>query len=146
MSVDNALAAGLLAGLAIGIVVGLLIARLRQRPDAAPPGMNTLTTSTLSSPSGAAADASSGKEGHEPRVFRGRREIVKRRTEAKVTPDGLTITVDGREFHLLAAIPDSRLADEVRALLVDTATSVTDPATRERLEQELRDAGIEPGG
>jgi hypothetical protein len=73
-----------------------------------------------------------------------RREVI-RKTTAKLTPDGLSLTIDGQEFHRLEDIPDQAVADRMRALLASTAASTTDPALRAKVEQELRDAGIEPG-
>ena len=63
---------------------------------------------------------------------------------AKVTPDGLTITIDGHDYHRLEDMPDPAVAAEVRTLLAGTTASVTDPTTRASMEKELRDVGVEP--
>lgn len=123
---------GFLAGLAIGIVIVivLLIARSRRRPSATPSGEGQVGTST-----------------HEVADHGGihlRRQVVKERMVAKVTPDGLTVTIDGQDYHRLEDIPDPALAAQVRTLLASTTASVTDPTTRASMEKELRDIGIEP--
>ena len=128
---------GFLAGLAIGVVIGLLVARLRQAGSTVSPGANTL-----------AASATEGSLGVRPageeRGLHIRREIVRSKTVTRLTPDGLSITINGEEFHRLADIPDHLLADRVRETLALAAKSITDPKMRASVEQELRDAGIEP--
>ena len=129
---------GLLVGLAIGIPVGLLIARLRGPERPTPTILNALARP-------ASGDSAEGAEAdrHDHRLHI-RREIVKRRIETRLSPDGLTIKVDDQEFDRLADIPDPVLAAEVRDLLAKLADSVTDPKTRAAIEQELRQAGVEP--
>jgi hypothetical protein len=62
----------------------------------------------------------------------------------RLTPQGVTITADGQQFHRLADVPDHFLADEVRASLLQLGASITDPTQRAAFEKELREAGIEP--
>jgi hypothetical protein len=128
---------GFVAGTVFGVVVGLLIARLWRKPDSTPAGMDADEVSPAESVS--PIQHSRDDEGH----LHLRREVV-RKTEAKLTPDGLSITVDGQEFHHLEDIPDRAVADRMRALLASTAASTTDPTLRAKVEQELRDAGIDP--
>lgn len=128
---------GFVAGSVFGVVVGLLIARLWRKPDTTPAGMDALEVSPADSVS--PVQQSRDADGH----LHLRREVV-RKTEAKLTPEGLSITVDGQEFRHLEDIPDHAVADRMRALLASTAASTTDPMLRAKVEQELRDAGIEP--
>jgi hypothetical protein len=128
---------GFVAGTVFGVVVGLLIARLWRKPDTTPAGMDADEVSPAESVS--PIQQSRDEEGR----LHLRREVV-RKTEAKLTPDGLSITVDGQEFHHLEDVPDRAVADRMRALLASTAASTTDPTLRAKVEQELRDAGIEP--
>jgi hypothetical protein len=124
---------GFLAGLVIGIVIVLLLIRSRRRSSATSLGEGGHVTSTPSQ----IADH------REPRL---QRQVVKERMVAKVTPDGLTVTIDGQDYHRLEDIPDPKMAAEVRTLLASTTASVTDPTTRASMEKELRDIGIEPDG
>jgi len=122
---------GFLAGLAIGIVIVALIIRARRRPNA-------------SSAAGGAQATSRPSQIADPGGIHIRRQVVKQRMVAKVTPTGLTVTIDGQDYHRLEDIPDPKLAAEVRTLLASTTASVTDPTTRASMEKELRDVGIEP--
>lgn len=122
---------GFLAGLAIGIVIVLLIVRSRRGPSSTSPGRGALVTTTPPQPA-------------DRRGFHLRRQVVQERMVAKVTPDGLTVTIDGQDYHRLEDIPDQKRAAQVRALLASTTASVTDPTTRASMENELRDIGIEP--
>jgi hypothetical protein len=128
---------GFVAGSVFGVVVGLLIARLWRKPDTTPTGMDADEVPPGDSVS--PVQQSRDDQGH----LHLRREVV-RKTEAKLTPDGLSVTVDGQEFHRLEDIPDRAVADRMRELLASTAASTTDPTLRAKVEQELRDAGIEP--
>jgi hypothetical protein len=127
-----------LVGLAFGILVGLLIARVRQSGDSSP------TMARIGSPA-PPDERSSILGGLARRTGTGPTRIeVERRIETKLTPAGMTITVDGETFHRLEDIPDPALADRVRQLLVTLPSSVEDPAARSKIEGELRDAGIDP--
>jgi hypothetical protein len=127
---------GFLAGTIFGVAVGLLIALLWRRPVTMPSGMNVSDVSSTSAPSPIT-------QSRDERGLHLRREVI-HKTAAKLTPEGLSLTIDGREFHRLEDIPDQAVADRMRALLASTATSTTDPALRAKVEEELRDAGIEP--
>jgi hypothetical protein len=127
---------GFLAGTIFGVVVGLLIARLWRKPVTTPSGMNAVDVSSTSAPS----PITQSREEHGLHL---RREVI-RRTAAKLTPEGLSVTIDGQEFHRLEDIPDRAVAERMRALLASTAASTTDPTLRAKVEEELRDAGIEP--
>jgi hypothetical protein len=127
---------GLVLGVALGIVIGLLIARIRQA--------GLTTEGTLSAKAGVTrTEALPGRPGptHHPLHFT--HQVVKRRIETRITPEGLTIGVDGAEYHRLADIPDRETADEVREALAMALTTVTDPAAHATLEAELRGAGVE---
>ena len=130
--------AAFLIGLAFGILVGLLIARIRRSDDSASPKIDT------SSPASQAARTSVlGNLGRRSGIGPRRIEI-QRRIETKVTPEGMTITVDGETFHRLEDIPDHAVADQVRQLLETLPGSVEDPAARANIESELHDVGIDP--
>jgi hypothetical protein len=130
---ERAVIPGFLAGLAIGIVIVimLLIFRSRRPPSSTAPGEAARVTPTP-------PDIADHGGIHL------RHQVVKERMVAKVTPDGLTVTIDGQDYHRLEDIPDQARAAQVRALLASTTASVTDPTTRASMEKELRDIGIEP--
>jgi hypothetical protein len=128
-----------LIGLAFGILVGLLIARIRQSGESSSPTNARFGSGTPpAAPSSILGDFAR-RTGSAPA-----RIEVERRIETKLTPDGMTITVDGETFHRLEDIPDHALADRVRQLLVTLPGSVEDPMERARIEGELHDAGIDP--
>jgi hypothetical protein len=128
-----------LIGLAFGILVGLLIARIRQSGEASSPTIAQFGSATP--PDG----RSSVLGGFAQRTGSGPARIeVERRIETKLSPEGMTITVDGETFHRLEDIPDHALADRVRQLLVTLPGSVEDPMARARIEGELHDVGIDP--
>jgi hypothetical protein len=136
---ETVVAESFLAGLAVGIVLGLLIARLRPSGYSSPVGPG----------SGLVPGAKSHSDSRGPRRLLGfsiQPKLTVRRIETKLTPDGTTITVDGKEFHRLEDIPDPAVAEEVREFLTKTTDAVKDPAMRAELEKELHDAGIEPEG
>jgi hypothetical protein len=135
---ERAVIPGFLAGLAIGlaIVIVVLIVRSRRRGMTSP-GEGAQVTS---------ASPTSTPEITDHSGLHLRRQVVKQRMVAKVTPDGLTVTIDGQDYHRLEDIPDPARAAEVRTLLASTTASVTDPTTRASMEKELRDIGIEPDG
>ncbi len=127
---------GFLAGLAIGvvIVVVLLIVRSRRQPGPTPPadGLPPKPTPPQSADHGG--------------IHLRHQVVVNERMVAKVTPDGLTVTIDGQDYHRLEDIPDQARAAQVRTLLASTTASVADPTTRASMEKELRAIGIEPDG
>ena len=127
---------GFLAGTTFGIAVGLLIARLWRRPVATPSGINASDVSSTSAPS----PIIQSRDEHGLHL---RREVI-HKTTARLTPEGISVTIDGQEFHRLEDIPDRAVADRMRALLASTAASTTDPRLRAKMEEELREAGIEP--
>jgi hypothetical protein len=131
--------AGVLIGLAIGVVVGLLIARIRPSGDAPPSRVATI------SPPGPPDSRSSvlGDLGRRA-GFGSKRIEIERRIETRLTPEGMTITVDGETFHRLEDIPDHAVAEQVRQLLVTLPSSVEDPTERAKIEGELQDVGIDP--
>jgi hypothetical protein len=130
---------GFVAGLAIGlvIVIALLVMRSRRRSSPTLPAEGMQVTSI--SPTLTPETADHGG-------LHLRRQVVEKRMVAKVTPDGLIVTIDGQDYHRLEDIADPALATEVRTLLASTTASVTDPTMRASMEKELRDVGIEPDG
>jgi hypothetical protein len=125
---------GFLAGLAIGIVIVIVLLIFRSRRSSAPTAPRE-AAHVMSTPP-AIADHGGIHLRHQV--------VVKEQMIAKVTPDGLTVTIDGQEYHRLEDIPDQARAAQVRTLLASTTASVTDPTTRASMEKELRDVGIEP--
>jgi hypothetical protein len=128
-----------LIGLAFGILVGLLLARIRQSGDSSSPTIAPIGSPTPSDGRSSLLGGLARRTGSGPT-----RIEVERRIETKLTPEGMTITVDGQTFHRLEDIPDHALADRVRQLLVSLPSSVEDPAARAKIEDELHDAGIDP--
>jgi hypothetical protein len=128
-----------LIGLAFGVLVGLLIARIRQSGESTSPTIARITSPTPPDARTTVLGGFARRTGIGP----GRIE-VERRIEAKLTPDGMTITVDGETFHRLEDIPDQAAAERVRQLLVTLPSSVEDPTARAKIEGELHDVGIDP--
>jgi hypothetical protein len=131
------MALGFVFGLALGVVVGFVIARLWQGRAAVSGATVKVNASVVEKP---LLTDGSQRDQH---VVHLTHEVVKRRIETRLTPDGLTILVDGTEYHRLADIPDRTVADEVGDALAMAARSVTDPAVHAALDAELRAAGID---
>jgi hypothetical protein len=70
--------------------------------------------------------------------------FVKRRIEARATPDGVVVTVDGTTYHGIDEIPDPATRDQVRSTLAGLPAQVTDPVLRSKVEGELEALGITP--
>jgi hypothetical protein len=70
--------------------------------------------------------------------------FVRRRIEARVTPDGVVITVDGTTYHGIDEIPDPATREQVRKTLEGLPAQVTDPVLRAKVEGELEALGITP--
>jgi hypothetical protein len=130
---ERAVIPGFLAGLAIGIVIVIVLLSFRARRPSSP-----------TVPGEAAHVLSTPPEIADRGGIHLRHQVVKEKMIAKVTPDGLTVTIDGQDYHRLEDIPDQARAEQVRTLLASTTASVTDPTTRASMEKELRDIGIEP--
>lgn len=124
---------GFLAGLAIGIVIVIALLIFRSRRPSRP-----------TAPGEAAHVMATPPDIGDRGGIHLRHQVVKEQMIAKVTPDGLTVTIDGQDYHRLEDIPDQARAAQVRTLLASTTASVTDPTTRASMEKELRDIGIEP--
>jgi hypothetical protein len=72
------------------------------------------------------------------------RKIV-RRIQTRIGPGGaISIEVDGVTYRHLDDIPDARVRDQVRTILGTVPADVADPKNRQRVEDELRTAGIDP--
>jgi hypothetical protein len=75
---------------------------------------------------------------------RGTTRRIVRRIETKIGPGGaLKVVVDGTTYEHLDDIPDARIRDQVRTILQTVPVDVADPRNRERVEVELREAGID---
>ena len=72
------------------------------------------------------------------------KSFVRRRIEARATPDGVVVTVDGTTYHGIDEIPDPATRDQVRKTLEGLPAQVTDPVLRSKVEGELEALGITP--
>lgn len=69
---------------------------------------------------------------------------IVRQIKTQIGPNGaMTIVVDGTSYRHLDDIPDPRIRDQVRTILGTVPADVADPANRQRVEDELRAAGID---
>jgi hypothetical protein len=124
-----------LAGVVVGLLLGLLLARTRRT--------ETIDASTLGTKLFLGGAAAAPAEAARSRL--GRR-VVEQKIKAVVEPDGLTVDIDGQTYRHLEDIPDAALRERVRSLITGLPSSVTDPDLRARVEKELEDVGLEPGG
>jgi hypothetical protein len=142
--------AGLVAGVMLAAVAMMIRRRsvvdlgAGQQPAAAP---RSAESSSSASGEDAAVELGGGPSSSieaTPRGFRLSRTKVLRRISARLEPGGtLNVTVDGVDYHRLEDIPDEATRDQVRGILKSLPGQVADPAARAKVENELRDAGID---
>jgi hypothetical protein len=73
-----------------------------------------------------------------------RKTVVTHRMAITAQPGNESIGIDGQEYRSIDDIPDLATRDRVRSLFGELASEVKNPQLREKVEQEMRDVGIEP--
>ena len=89
-------------------------------------------------------EMSSDEAGAKPGL-RVRKTVVTHRMAITAQPGRESISIDGQEYKSVDDIPDPATRERVRSLFGSLVSEVKDPTLREKVEQEMRDVGIDPG-